>query len=228
MIKNLLIVLLLSSFVACNNQKIDTTPKEIANPVKYIKYYVRYLEAGLELQLEAKYHNDSTTIAMPEGVFVGESKINAKELPRDGWVHRQISRGTKPDSAYIFRYNISPTLEKQDTIYLPIYADFELATPTISKKTGGLLAWKGKSLQQSEGLVLIFEDSEGNNFTHTHRGITQGAQFAIRPNLIETLSKGKAILRIVHKRETRSTTAKQQILKQSEYYRKPIEFEIVD
>lgn len=228
MIKQLLIIVCLFPFVACTNNNAAKSIKETPNPIKYIKYYVRYLEAGQELQLDAKYHNDSTSIALVDGVFVGESKLNAKEFMKQGWVHRQISRGNKPDSAYIFRYNISPTLEKQDTVYLPIYADFELATPKMSKKTGGLLAWKGKSLQQSEGLVLIFEDAEGNHFTHTHRGVTQGAQFAIRPNLIETLSKGKATLRVVHKRETRQTTAKQQILKQSEYYRKAIEFEIVD
>lgn len=226
MIKNLLVVVMLLTLGACGNH---AQPKDEAQlSLRYIKYYIRYLETGRELQMDAKYHNDSAAIAMLDGVYVDDIRLTAKELPREGWMHRYVGKSGIPNATFIFRYKLSPTVERQDTVEMPIYTDFELATPKIGKKTGGLLTWKGQPLMSNDGLVLIFEDSEGNNFTHTHRGITRGTQFEIRPDFIQTLAVGKGVLNIVHKRESRSTTATQQTFRQSEYYRKPIEFEIVE
>ena len=45
--------------------------------------------------------------------------------------------------------------------------------------------------------------------------------------MIQTLEEGKITLRVVHKRESRINLKNKQIFRQSEYYRKPIEFELV-
>ena len=158
MIKKFLALFLIVSFGACTSNEQPENKGEPEIKINYIKYYVRYLESGEELQLDAKYHNDSIAIAIADGVFVGEKKLTAKELPREGWMHRFVKRGETADSLIIFRYNVSSSKEVQDTVSLPIYKDFSLETPQVSKKTGGLLVWKGSPLNHSDGLVLIFED----------------------------------------------------------------------
>jgi len=113
-------------------------------------------------------------------------------------------------------------------LHFPTYANFQLATPSLSKKTGGLLTWEGTSFRKEDGMVLIFEDEDGTTFSVNHAGITRGTKFEIRPAFIASLKEGKGTLRIVHKTRIEEVREKTGIVKEMEYYRKPIEIEIVN
>jgi hypothetical protein len=215
-------------FSACQPSA-SQNKKEEELSIKLVKYYVRYIEQSKELQVEAKFFNDNdSSFIIPSGVFVSDTKLEGKKLPKEGWVHRHVKRPAGFDSLCIFSYNISPTVQRKDTVLFPTYPDFKLATPKISKKTGGLVTWAGTSLTQEDVFTLIFEDSAGSHYTDNHAGITRGPQLEIRPEHIAPLAKGKITIRAVHKRSTIDKVGDTRMVRLVEYYRTPIEAEIVD
>ena len=228
MFKNTLIFLLALALFSCKTQVTDKTKGE-ESPVKIAKYYIRYVEQIKELQLEAKFINKSdSTFGMPGGVFVKDFKLEGKNLPKEGWMHRYIKRPSACDSLYVFSYNPDGKNEAKDSIIFPIYHNFKLETPKISKKNGGLVSWSGNSLMQDDGLTLVFEDASGASYTINHVGITRGPQLEIRPEFLEVFAKGKGILRVVHKKTVIDKNEEKRSVRLTEYYRVPIEMEIVD
>lgn len=222
------IFLMAFSLFSCKTQIADKTKNEVT-PVKIAKYYVRYVEQIKELQLEAKYINSNdSTFSIPGGVSVADLKMEAKNLPKEGWMHRYIKRPSGCDSLYVFSYNPGLKNEIKDSVIFPIYRNFKLETPKISKKTGGLVSWSGNSLTQDDGLTLVFEDASGVSYTINHVGITRGPQLEIRPEFLEVFAKGKGILRVVHKKTIIGKTDNQRSVRLTEYYRMPIDMEIVD
>ena len=227
--KKILVLSILSIlfFVACKNS--NTAQKKEIPTFKMIKYYVRYIEQSKELQVEAKYYNENdSAFAMPNGVFLADFKLEAKNLPREGWMHRFIKRPAFFDSLYVFEYKYSDSYSAKDSVLFPKFDSFRLATPKISKKNGGLVTWNGAALDQEDGLTLLFEDAAGNHITNNHVGLTRGPKVEIRPDFLEALSKGKAILRVVHKKSAISKIGDTRYIKLTEYYRSPIEVEITD
>jgi hypothetical protein len=228
MFKNTAIFLLAFALLSCKTQISDKAKKD-DSPVKIAKYYVRYIEQIKELQLEAKYINKSdSTFSMPGGVYVSDFKLEGKNLPKEGWMHRYIKRPSGCDSLYVFSYKPVADFEVKDSIIFPIYRNFKLETPKISKKNGGLVSWSGNSLMQDDGLTLVFEDAFGTSYTINHVGITRGPQLEIRPEFLEVFAKGKGVLRIVHKKTVIEKKDEQRSVKLTEYYRIPLEIEIVD
>jgi hypothetical protein len=59
-------------------------------------------------------------------------------------------------------------------------------------------------------------------------GITRGPQLEIRPEFLEVFAKGKGVLRIVHKKTVIEKKDEQRSVKLTEYYRIPLDIEIVD
>ncbi len=220
-----LLVLLISSCKTTANE----AKKQEEIPIKLIKYYVRYIEQSKELQVEVKFYNQNdSAFSMPEGVMVADFKLEAKNLPKEGWMHRFIKRPSRYDSLYIFNYKSGENMERKDSVFFPIYQNFQIATPKISKKTGGLLTWDGNSLTQDDGLTLVFEDASGISYTINHVGITRGPQLEVRPEHLEVFAKGKAILRAVHKRTVIGERGNTRMIRLTEYYRTPMEVEIID
>lgn len=228
MLKTILGLLFIIPFIfSCKNA--NTVEKKQSSPFKMIKYYVRYIEQNKQAQFEAKFYNEKdSAFPVSGGVFISDNKLEAKNLPREGWIHRHIKRPASFDSTYIFSVNFSKDQIFKDSVKMPVYPDFKLATPKLSKKTGGLITWTGNALGQEDGLTLLFEDNEGLNFTNNHVGITRGPQFEIRPEVLAGLKKGKVVIRAVHKRTTvdKSDNTRKVVL--TEYYRIPFEAEIVD
>jgi len=223
-----LLSLFMLLFSACQPSA-SQTKKEAELSIKLVKYYVRYIEQSKELQVEAKFFNEhDSSFIVPSGVFIADTKLEGKKLPKEGWVHRHIKRPAGFDSLCVFRYNVSATVVHKDTVSFPTYPDFKLATPKISKKTGGLVTWAGTSLTQEDVFTLIFEDNLGNHYTDNHAGITRGAQLEIRPEHVAPLAKGKITIRVVHKRSTIDKVGDTRMVRLVEYYRTPIEAEIVD
>jgi hypothetical protein len=228
MFKFYVIFLFAIVLISCKTQISDKSKSE-ESPVKIAKYYVRYVEQIKELQLEAKYINSNdSTFSIPGGVSVADFKLEAKNLPKEGWLHRYIKRPSGYDSLYVFSYNPGIKNETKDTVVFPIYKNFKLETPKISKKTGGLVSWSGSSLGQEDGLTMVFEDASGASYTINHVGITRGPQLEIRPEFLEVFAKGKGILRVVHKKTVIDKKGEKRCVRLTEYYRIPIEMEIVD
>jgi hypothetical protein len=228
MFKVSVIFLMAFSLFSCKTQIADKTKNDVS-PVKIAKYYVRYVEQIKELQLEAKYINSNdSTFSVPGGVSVADFKLEAKNLPKEGWMHRYIKRPSGCESLYVFSYNPGIKNETKDTVVFPIYKNFKLETPKISKKTGGLVSWSGSSLGQEDGLTMVFEDASGASYTINHVGITRGPQLEIRPEFLEVFAKGKGILRVVHKKTVIDKKGEKRCVRLTEYYRIPIEMEIVD
>jgi hypothetical protein len=220
-----LLVLLVSACKTSANE----AKKQEERPIKLIKYYVRYIEQSKELQVEAKFFNQNdSAFAMPGGVMVSDFKLEAKSLPKEGWMHRYIKRPSSCDSLYVFNYKSGENYERNDSVFFQKYNNFQIATPKISKKTGGLITWNGSSLTQDDGLTLVFEDAAGVSYTINHVGITRGAQLEVRPEHLEVFAKGKAILRAVHKRSLFEKRGDTRMVRLTEYYRTPKEVEIVD
>jgi hypothetical protein len=219
---------MLLGLLSCKAPVTDSS-KKAENPIKLAKYYIRYVESIKELQLEAKYFNkNDSAYPVPGGVYHSDIKLEAKNLPKEGWVHRYIKRPEMADSLYVFKYSPIEGLELKDSVIFAMYPDFKLETPKISKKVGGLLSWTGNSLGQDDGLTLIFDDASGTSYTINHVGITRGAQLEIRPEHLEVFAKGKAVLRVVHKKTVIGKIANMRIVRLTEYYRSPVELEIVD
>jgi hypothetical protein len=228
MFKNTIIFLLGLALFSCKTQTTDK-PKGEESPVKIAKYYVRYVEQIKELQLEAKFINKSdSTFGIAGGVNVKDFKLETKNLPKEGWIHRYVKRPSGYDSLYVFTYNPDGKNETKDSVIFPVYQNFKLETPKISKKTGGLVSWSGSSLGQEDGLTMVFEDASGANYTINHVGITRGPQLEIRPEFLEVFAKGKGILRVVHKKTVIDKKEDKRCVRLTEYYRIPIEMEIVD
>jgi len=228
MLKTILGLLFIIPFLfSCKNA--NTAEKKQSSPFKMKKYYVRYIEQSKQAQFEAKFYNEKdSAIPISGGVFVSDSKLEAKNLPKEGWIHRYIKRPASFDSLFIFSVNFSKDQIFKDSVLMSVYPEFKLATPKLSKKTGGLITWKGNALGQEDGLTLVFEDKEGLNFTNNHVGITRGAQFEIRPEVLAGLKKGKVVIRAVHKRTTVDKVENTRKVVLTEYYRVPFEAEIVD
>ncbi len=217
-------------FSACSGKNLITAEtKTTESQFNLIKYYIRYIEQSKEIQLEAKYFgkNDSA-MAVKAGVFVSDVKLDAKKLPKEGWIHRYIKRPADYDSLYVFRYEAMKGQETKDSVYFRIFNDFKLETIKISKKNGGLLSWSGNALSQDEGLTLVFEDASGMSYTINHVGITRGPKLEIRPEHIEVFAKGKAILRVVHKKTEIDKKGNIRMVRLTEYYRSPIQLEITE
>jgi hypothetical protein len=225
--KLLLLGLLVFGISACanpqNNKKGNAEPKL---PIKRINYYVRYLDINKEVQMEAKFYSDSSNFLIPEGVFVNEDKMQVKKLPKVGWQHKLIKKPAPFDSSYVFKFKHNASFEQIDSLEFKVLGNLKLATPKIKAKTGGLIQWEGPALDKEDALTLIIEDSEGNPFTINHVGLTRGAKFEIRPELIENIKAGTASLRIVYKRREQIQKEGMIIQKLMEYYFRPIKFEL--
>lgn len=230
MYKVILILVFGGLGVCCTNVSKTSTKVEPELPVERIQYYARYLESSQELKLEAHFFSDTARFYLPGGVFVGDYKLQAKKTPKFGWAHRFSQRRVDFDTSYVFRYAFGEGegLEILDTIRFPLLAEFELATPELSKATGGLLRWQGQPLGAGERLILLFEDKEGTTFTINHTGGSKGPQLAIQPDMLKTLATGPIVLRIIHKKRLEEQLRNAKVVKEMEYYRKAMKVELVD
>ncbi len=204
-------------------------PEQEESPlkIKQINYYVRYLEEIQEIQMEAQFRTDSANFVLEGDVWVNGTKMRAKKLPAVGWQYKVSEKPSKFEGLYIFSFPLSTEKMQKDSLAFKVLGDLKMATPQIKKETGGLIQWTGEALTQEDALTLIFEDSNQETFSVNHVGISRGSQLEIRPELIEGLALGTASVRIVQKRREQIQQSGINILKNMEYYYKPIKVEIL-
>jgi hypothetical protein len=224
--KNMIFFFVLALISACHLDKDKS--KEGAAPIQFVKYYVRYVEEIKEVQTELKFYRDQdTSLILPVLVQCNKEKMYPKKLSSEGWIYKWIKRPIDVKSQFVFQYGSDSSQMIQDTINFLYLDSLILSTPQISKKNGGLLTWKGSTLQSEDQLTILFEDTNGNHFTVNHVGITRGPQLEIRPEHVESLLVGKSTIRLVHKNNEVDKVGDKKFSKTTEFYYKPIEAQII-
>lgn len=212
------------SISACTNSNTKQQTKAKL-PIKQINYYLRYMQAKLEVEAKASFKSDSSNIEIPEGVTLNYEPMRVAKLPKIGQQYRYLKDRVPLEKRYIFRYTDSDGTKYADTLGLTKFSNFRVASE-VNLEKGGLLMWEGSSLDKMDAMTFILTDSKGKTLTINHIGTSQGNQIPIQSNHLAGFELGEITLIANRKRTVVYGRNNIPVRLVMEYYPKPITFEL--
>lgn len=214
----------LFSISACNNSNSEK-PNNKGLAIKQINYYLRYMQAKLEVEAKASFKSDSSNLEVPEGVTLNHEPMRMATLPQIGQQYRYLKDRVPLEDSYIFRYQDTDGQKYSDTLGLPQFSEFKVGSE-MSKTKGGLLVWEGLSLDKMDAMTFILTDSKGKNLTINHIGTSQGNKIPIQSSHLDGFELGEMTLIANRKRTIVYARNNIPVRLVMEYYLKPITFEL--
>jgi hypothetical protein len=215
-------------FGACGAQP---AKEQAAGKLVQMDFYIRYVEPKREIQAEVSFFSDTGAVELKGGnVSFAGHVMTPRRLPKVGVQYRFTLENMACDTVYTFELTEANGQSRQIRVPMNRIVEPSLVSKGgLSKKNGGLLAWKGKNFEPQDALTINLSDAKGSPISINHVGITREPQLLnIAPAFLASLDKGKLTLQLVKKWVKQEEQQGVKVFIRTEFYFSPLEVNLAD
>jgi hypothetical protein len=212
----------LTMLSSCNSPQKEVSE---SSSFKNIRYYLRYMQANKELQVDVNFKAD-TAVRINGPVLLNGKKMPLKRIPGIALLYRSVLKPVLLDTLYTFECQLKANTMYKETITVPAFKNVRLDKKTISQDNGGGFIWEGSNLTKNDALLIIYTDATGKTFKQNHIGGTVGNRLPFKGKQLAQFALGEGSILVIRKRTTVQRKQQTTIIKTSEIYSQPIPFEL--
>ncbi len=188
------------------------------------QFYLRYVSAKRELQVEAKLIADTGSVYIRDSFLLSSKNAEAVSLTaqkyKNEFVHKLVKDGVEFAPPFLIQFPFNQQKVKH-SINAPDIKSLRLGSAFISPETGGLILWDGQPFGELDAVHIIITDAKGQTYSLNHAGKTRSNELPLPAAELKNLAKGQATLQLSFQHNEIQREG-QEIQKIVEFYCNPI------